>query len=43
MTVMRLVQVNKEVLFVGVKRCFEAVVSMKAVDDKSGGLVQPEL
>ncbi len=40
---MRLVQVIMEVLVIGVTRCFDAVVSMNAVDDKSGGLVQPEV
>ena len=40
---MRWLQVMAEVLVMGVTRCFDAAVSMNAVDDKSGGLVQPEV
>ncbi len=42
MTVIRLELVVAEVLVVGVTKCLEAVVSMNAVEDKSGGLVQLE-
>jgi hypothetical protein len=42
MTVIRSELVVAEVLVVGVTKCLEAAVSINAVEDKSGGLVQPE-
>jgi hypothetical protein len=42
MTVICLELVVAEVLFVGVTKCLEAAVSINAVEDKSGGLVQLE-
>ncbi len=42
-TVMVLELVAADVLVDGVTRCLEAAVSINAVEDKSGGLVQPKL
>jgi hypothetical protein len=42
MTVIRSELVVAEVRVVGVTKCLEAAVSINAVEDKSGGLVQPE-
>ena len=42
MTVIHLELVVAEVLVVGVTKCLEAAVSINAVEDKSGGLVQLE-
>jgi hypothetical protein len=43
MTVMVSELVVADVLVDGVTRCLEAALSTNAVEDKSGGLVQPEL
>jgi hypothetical protein len=43
MTVMNLQLVAGEVCVDGVTRDLEAAVSIKAVEDKSGGLAHPEL